>query len=74
MLKKPRKKDHEDGSQVVMFVSDVMRERKMSRQLVMQAILEGDLAAEEYGKGKNKYRIDRRDYEAWRQRHRVRPV
>lgn len=69
--RKPRSKDHEGGSEEVMFISDVMRERKMGRQLVMEAIQSGDLPAEEYGKGKNKYRIDRADYEEWRQRHRV---
>lgn len=66
-------RDYEEVPNEVMFIPDVMRERKMSRQLVMRAILSGELIAEEHGSGKNKYRIDCKDFEDWRARHKVKP-
>ncbi len=55
----------------MLFVNDVMERMRMKRPMVMEAIKSGDLPAETYGRGKNKYRIDPADFEAWRKRHRV---
>lgn len=61
------------GRDEILFVRDIQEELKMSRQLVMEAIHTGDLEAEEYGTGKNRYRVRRSKLEEWRRRHLVRP-
>ena len=53
---------------------DVMALRRMSRKLVMEEIRAWRLKAYENGAGKNKYWMDRADYEEWLEESRAKPV
>lgn len=57
----------------ILFVTDMMAELRASRALIMDAIKRGDLETEQYGSGKNKYRVRRSKFEEWRRRHLVKP-
>jgi excisionase family DNA binding protein len=58
----------------VLFVREVAEIMRMSKATVYKYIREGDLKAEQYGRGKNSMRVSREAFEEWREKHRVKPT
>lgn len=55
----------------ILFVPEIAKIMRMGPVTVYSYIRSGDLKAERYGTGNKSIRVSRKDFEEWRERHRV---